>query len=361
MQAKIKFPSQKNPEFYNELKEAVNDYFKKKGISRFGNYNLVIKTIIMMVLYFGPYLLILSGFINSFTLIFLAWIVMGIGMAGLGMGVMHDGAHRAFSKYSVINKGVANSIYLLGGFPHNWAYQHNTLHHTYTNITGSDEDIDPGSILRFSPHEPLRKAHRYQHIYGWFLYGLMTFSWVTDKDFLQLKRYKDNKVNLQGKLSYNQLFILLILSKIVYYGIFLVIPILFFPISWYWTIVMFLVMHFTGGFILTIVFQTAHVVPTSEYPLPDKEGLMENNWAVHQLLTTSDFSPKNKLFSWYIGGLNYQIEHHLFPGVSHVHYAGISKFVREKAEKFHYPYHVHNRFFKAVFEHGKMLKRLGRA
>jgi linoleoyl-CoA desaturase len=281
-------------------------------------------------------------------------------MAGMGMSVMHDAAHHAFSKHHMLNDRIADSIYLLGGFPFNWKYQHNTLHHTYTNVTGKDEDIDPGSILRLSPHEPLLKAHKFQHIYAWFLYALMTVSWVTDKDFTQLKRYKDSGVKATGRFSYTGLFFILILAKLIYYGIFIAVPVLFFPVAWYWSIVMFFAMHLVGGFILTVVFQTAHVVPTSEYPLPDKDGMMEHNWAVHQLMTTSDFAPKNKVLSWYVGGLNYQVEHHLFPNICHVHYGKISKFVKETAEKYGHPYHAESNFIKAVIQHGRMLKRLSR-
>jgi len=357
---KIKFPSQKNPEFFIELKEIVNHYFDRTKKTRYGNYNMVIKAFVMFALYFGPYFLVLSGVIESFVGIFISWIVMGIGMAGMGMSVMHDAAHHAFSKHHAINDRIADSIYLLGGFPFNWKYQHNTLHHTYTNVTGKDEDIDPGSILRLSPHEPLLKAHKFQHLYAWFLYALMTVSWVTDKDFAQLKRYKDTGVKASGRFSYTGLFLILIAAKLIYYGIFIVVPILFFPVAWYWSIVMFFAMHLTGGFILTVVFQTAHVVPSSEYPLPDKDGMMENNWAVHQLMTTSDFAPKNKVLSWYVGGLNYQVEHHLFPNICHVHYGKISKFVKETAEKYSLPYHVESNFIKAVIQHGRMLKRLSR-
>jgi linoleoyl-CoA desaturase len=132
------------------------------------------------------------------------------------------------------------------------------------------------------------------------------------------------------------------------------------PFAWYWTPVFFLTMHFVSGFILTIIFQTAHVVPTSKYPLPGENSTMENNWAVHQVLTTSDFAPRNKVLSWLIGGLNYQVEHHLFPNISHVHYPDIAGLVKETAHKYGLPYHVQPGFLVALREHGRMLWKLGR-
>lgn len=357
---KIKFQGQRNPEFIAELRTRVSEYFDTNNISKFGNLNLVVKAIFMFSLYLVPYVLMLLGVINSFAGVFAAWILIGMGKAGVGMAIMHDANHGTFAKNRGMNNFLSKSLYFVGGFPLNWQYQHNTLHHGFTNIDGHDEDIDPGPVMRLSPHKPLLKVHRFQHIYGWFLYGLMTLSWVTTKDFVQLNRYRKAGVTLNTNKPYKQLFIILILAKLIYYTAFIVIPIIVLPFAWYWVFVFFFVMHFTAGFILTTVFQTAHVVTATVYPLPDHSGNMENNWAVHQLLTTSNFAPRNKFLSWFIGGLNYQIEHHLFPNISHVHYSKISELVREMADKYYLPYHVQPGFLRAVIEHGRMLKKLGR-
>jgi linoleoyl-CoA desaturase len=302
----------------------------------------------------------LSGVIQSFTGVLFCWMIMGLGKAGIGMAVMHDANHKSYSSKRWVNRWMGNTLYLLGGSPVTWQYQHNTLHHGFTNIDGYDEDIDPGSVLRFSPHKPLLKIHKYQHIYAWFLYGLMTLVWVTNKDFKQLVQYK-KEGGLSSKLSTAHLWITLIVTKMLYYVAFLLIPMLVLPFAWYWVIVFFLVMHYISGFILTVIFQTAHVVPTSKYPLPDKNNSLDNNWAIHQISTTSDFAPKNRILSWFIGGLNYQVEHHLFPNISHVHYRKLSKLVQDTALKYNLPYHVQPTFFKALWEHGRMLKKLGRA
>ncbi len=149
-------------------------------------------------------------------------------------------------------------------------------------------------------------------------------------------------------------------TKLLYYIIFLVIPLILFPLAWYQILLLFISMHLLCGLILGVIFQTAHVMPSSEYPLPDENGKMDNNWAIHQLLTTSNFSPKNRVFSWLIGGLNYQVEHHLFPYISYVHYKNISSLVKETTRKYNLPYHVQGTFFLAVANHFKMLKMLGR-
>jgi len=357
---KIKYTTENNAEFFNELKEKVKLYFETNNISKFGNYSLVLKSIFMFLLYLTPYLLMITGIIASFWGVLACWALIGVGKAGVGMAVMHDANHKTFSKNMQVNKWLGKSLYLLGGFPPNWMRQHNTLHHGFPNIEGHDEDIDPGSFLRFSPHKPLLKIHKFQHIYAWFLYGLMTFSWVTGKDFRQLIRYNKENVQMRSKRTFSQLLLILIFSKILYYAFFIALPIIVLPFAWYWIILFFMVMHFTSGILLTTIFQSAHVVPTSEFPVPDDNGTMENSWAVHQLFNTSDFAPKNRVLSWLIGGLNFQVEHHLFPGICHVHYHKIADLVKTTAEKYGLPYHVQPNFVKAIGEHIKMLKKLGR-
>jgi len=346
--------------FIQELRDRVDAYFEKKRISRYGNAELITGSAIMFAFYIGPYLLMVSGLVPSTLLIFFCWLIMGFGMAGVGMVLMHDANHGSLSKNRHLNRWMGKSLYLLGGYPPNWRQQHNTLHHGFTNIEGMDEDISPPGILRISPHRKLKKIHRYQFLYAWVLYGLMTLSWITLKDFRQLSRYRKAGVHLTQKNNYNRMMADLIFTKALYYFIFLVVPIIYLPIPWYLTVLFFVIMHMVCGIILGTVFQTAHVVPATAFPLPDAQGNLKTDWAVHQLSATSDFAPGNRLLSWYIGGLNYQVEHHLFPNISHVHYPHIAPLVRETAKKYDLSYHWQPSFSAAVYAHLKMLRTLGR-
>jgi linoleoyl-CoA desaturase len=164
---KLKYKKDKQ-EFVSELRNEVKNYFINNGIEKQGGTTILIKTLLMALVYFVPYGLMLSGIISSIGTVFICWAVMGLGMSGLGLVTMHDANHGSFSKHRWVNTLFSNSLYLLGGFPPNWRYQHNTLHHGYTNIEGHDEDIAHGGILRFSPHKPLKKIHQYQYIYAWF-------------------------------------------------------------------------------------------------------------------------------------------------------------------------------------------------
>lgn len=358
---RLKFPKKSEASFIDLLRERINEYFRENNKSRLGNGRMVFKTVFMISLYFVPYALMISGVFRSVWPVVACWIVMGFGMSGIGLSIMHDANHSAYSSKKSVNRYLGSLLNLIGGFAPNWRIQHNTLHHGYTNIDGFDEDIDPGKLLRLSPSKPRYPIHRFQHLYAWFLYGLMTFSWVLDKDIGQLNRYRrEGLLKLQSK-SYNRLLTELVISKIIYFTYILLLPILLLPIAWWWVPILFFIMHFIGGLTLGTVFQAAHVVTTSEYPLPDKQGNLENSWAEHQMLTTANFSPKSRIFSWYIGGLNFQIEHHLFPNMCHIHYRKISSIVKQTAMDFGIPYHVQPTFAKAVMDHGRMLKRLGRS
>jgi len=354
----FRFPSD-NRAFINELRDRVKMHLSDKKHSRFGNHTLIIKGVFMFVLYAVPYLLLVTGIAQTPLTQFMCWALMGLGMAGLGMGLMHDANHGSLHKNQSVNKWLGKSLYLLGGFPPNWKHQHNTLHHGYTNVEGQDEDISPAGFLRFSPHRPIHKVHRYQHLYAWLLYGLMTLSWVTARDFIRFFNYRKSEAFGSDPGKHYRVFADLVISKILYYSIMLVIPLAFIQASPLTIIAGFLFMHFICGFILSTVFQTAHVMPSSDYPLPDENGNMEHEWAVHQLYTTSDYAPGNKLITWFTGGLNYQVEHHLFPNVSHVHYPEIAPLVRETAIKYNLPYYVQPTFADALHAHGKMLRLLG--
>ena len=356
--SEVKFSEDHNVEFYKALRSRVMDHFKTTGTSRHGNTSMVVKTLIMFAMYFVPFALIVTV-IDSNLLGFLAWVLMGFGMAGIGLSVMHDANHGAYSKNDFVNKWVGHIILAIGGSGMNWRIQHNVLHHTFTNVDGLDEDIDPGVVMRFSPHKPRLSGHKFQHLYAWFLYGLMTVLWFTTKDFKQLERYKKMDLLKTQGFTYKKAFVGLIISKILYVGLTLGLPLVFSSLPWYLTIAGFFSMHFICGFWLGIIFQPAHVVPSSNYPMPNDSGNIEADWAVSQLFNTANFAPGAKFFSWYVGGLNYQVEHHLFPNICHVHYKNISKIVRATAKEYNLPYNSFKTFGQALREHGRMLYNLG--
>jgi linoleoyl-CoA desaturase len=345
-------------QFTATLRKNVNDYFKEKGVSTKGNFKMVLKSIAMLSIYFAPFILMLTLPMSDW-LIFPLSIVMGIGMAGIGMGVMHDAAHGSFSKKGSLNKLFSSTMYFIGGNTFNWKVQHNILHHTYTNIEGFDEDIEPKAALRLSKHLPLKKMHRFQHVYAFFLYFLMTISRTTN-EFGQLIKYNKAGITKQLGSTPRREMIKLILTKAGYLLVIIGMPLIFSDFNWWLILIGFLIMHFTAGIFMTTVFQMAHLVEEAEQPLPDTEGLINNEWTIHELETTVNFGRKSHVFGWMIGGLNFQIEHHLFPNICHVHYKAISPIVERTAKEFGLRYNHNSTFFTAIGSHIRMLKALGK-
>lgn len=355
----INFSKEHNAEFYRELKKRVNNYFKENQKTRFGNSSMVFKTIFMVALYIVPYILILTV-AGSAWLALLLWAIAGLGMAGVGLSVMHDGNHGAYSKYKFVNRLMGYMANLVGGSDLNWRIQHNVLHHTYTNVHDLDDDLDVGSLMRFSPNQARLKHHKYQHLYAWFLYGLLTVNWFFRKDFIQIVDYKNRGLLKTQNTSFGKELTIIIVSKILYAFLLIAIPMIFAPAAWYISLIGFFIMQFISGFLLSIIFQSAHVVPSSVFPVPDESGNIQADWAVNQLYNTANFAPKARILSWYVGGLNYQVEHHLFPNICHVHYKDISKIVKQTALEYNLPYYSYATFYSAIKDHAKLLKNLGK-
>lgn len=345
--------------FFSTLRKRVDMYFREQGISKHCNAAMVLKTVILLSAYILPFLTILIFQPSLYPSLGL-WALMGFALAGIGMSVMHDANHGAYSRSHKINHWLGSSLNLLGGSVFNWKMQHNLLHHTYTNIIHVDDDIADKLILRFSPHTKVKWYHRVQFIYAFAFYGVLTLYWVLLKDFIQFKRYVDRGVNRNPAKQNRVVLVRIVLSKIAYLFAFIIVPVILLKIPAYQILSGFLLMHVIGGIVLTVIFQLAHTVEETTHPLPNSQNIVENNWAIHQLNTTVNFSRKNKFLSWYLGGLNYQIEHHLFPTICHVHYPAVSDIVKSTCKEFNIPYLELETFSDALNSHIRALKGFGK-
>lgn len=347
------------PDFCSTLNKRVNDYFTVNRISRHANREMKFKTVFMLTLYIMPYVLMMSGVFTSTWIMLFLCMTMGTGLAGIGLSVMHDACHGAYSANPQVNKWLGYTLNMMGACAFNWKIQHNVLHHTYTNVHEHDEDVSQRGLFRLNPHAEWRSFHRLQFVYAWFFYGLMTFAWVFTKDIVRLKKYQENGLIDRVRGSAKQEWMILAVTKVLYLTYAIVLPMLILPYSPAQIFLGFFLVHYVAGFILAIVFQPAHVTSDSEYPMPDEDLTLENNFAIHQILTTKNFANKSKWFSWYVGGLNFQIEHHLFPTICHVHYRNIAPIVKETALEYGLPYYEEKTFAKALLEHARSLKRFG--
>jgi linoleoyl-CoA desaturase len=179
------------------------------------------------------------------------------------------------------------------------------------------------------------------------------------KDFKQLLSYQKNGFIKDLKTNAIKEWIILICTKIIYIGYIFVVPVLITPWLWWQVILGIFIMHYITGFLLAIIFQPAHVITGSEFPKPNDNYILQDNWAIHQLRTTTNFANNSRWFTWLVGGLNFQIEHHLFPGICHVHYRKIAGIVKSTAEEFDLMYNSKKSFMKALYAHLLLLRKLG--
>ena len=317
---------------------------------------MVFKTIMMLALTFVPYVLIMSNQLSIWQMWALS-LVMGVGVAGIGFSVAHDALHGAYSSNSKVNTILGLSFDLMGANGYLWKITHNVIHHTYTNIQGIDEDLEVSPLLRLSPESEHRPIHRFQHLYGFLTYGMTTLFWVFVKDYKYILQ-KDLGPYQNIKHPREQVALMLGM-KLLYYVYMIILPLIVLNVAWWQFAIGFLTVHVTAGIILGVVFQLAHVVEGPEHFTINDGEEMENAWLIHEMKTTSNFARSNKLLCWYVGGLNFQIEHHLFPKICSIHYPRISPIVERVAAAHGVPYNHHKTFGEAVASHYRMLKLYG--
>ncbi len=354
-----KFDNSKNKAFADDLKKEVNNYFTLNNINKSGGFRFMIKIPVVFGIFFVPYLLVLSGILPMWANWLMA-LVMGCGIASIGLVVMHDANHKNASSHNWLNRMLTYTMSFLGGSPVLWRIQHNVLHHTYTNIEHFDEDILTIPLLRFSPHSELKKVHRFQDLYAWFFYSLLTFSWAGHDDFIQLVRYNKRNLLQSQKTNFTKELWGIIFTKMFYYSYLIVIPLLVTDLHWWQILIGYMSLHIVAGLALSLIFQAAHVNEEAQY----EDGsalLIEENWLVHQLNNTRNFAVRSRWFTWIVGGLNHQVEHHLFPNISHVHYPRISRIIKKVARRHDIPYYEAGSLFTAVRDHFLFLRQLGRA
>lgn len=354
---KVKFKNASNSLFLATTRNRVDNYFKEANISRNANAAMWIKTTFFLTGFIGLYVLIISNAVPAGGMLILA-ILLGMFSAFVGFNICHDAIHGSFSSDKRINKVFSYLFNFIGANPYVWSITHNVVHHTYTNIPGHDEDIEvaPG-LIRISEEEPVNRIQRYQHWYAFPLYGLASLSWVFRKDF---KKFFQSKIGEQQMNHPRREYVNLFLYKAMYYFLYIVLPLVFLDITWWQFLIGFLALHLAEGFTMGLIFQLAHVVEGTDFPLPDTRGNIEEAWAEHQMRTTANFATHSKLAAFFLGGLNRQIEHHLFPKICHIHYGDISRIVKQTALEFDIPYIESPTFAAALKSHFIMLRRFGK-
>lgn len=344
-----------NTAFQSDLHARVDAYFEQTGKSKRDCWQMYLKT----AFYLG-------GFAASYVaLVFFAaawWqaiplaILVGLFVAGIGMNIQHDGSHQAYSDKPWINKLAAMSLELGGGSCYYWRHQHTILHHTYTNVSGHDHDVDIGIFGRLTPHQEHRSFHRAQHLYMWFLYAFMAIRWQLFGDIWYAVRGGIGAHKIPRPKGWD--LAVMVLGKLVFLTLAFVIPMMYHP--WYSVVGCYLLAGGTLGLVLAVVFQLAHAVEDAEFVLPTDANRIENAWAIHQAESTVDFARSSKAAAFLLGGLNYQIEHHLFPRICHLHYPQLTKIVEQTCKDHGVVFNEHRTFWSGVGSHYRWLKQMGK-
>lgn len=342
--------------YYLELKSRVEAYFSEHKIEMHGDARNVIKSIVLLSVFLACYILLAFAIVPGWWAVPVC-MLFGIVTAGIGFNIMHDGGHGSLSANPMLNKLAAWSLNLLGGSSFFWNIKHNVIHHTYTNIDDHDDDILIEPIFRMTEAQKKIGIHRWQYLYWPFAYGTTYLVWVFMLDF---KKYFSRQIGQRERIKLPlRTHIGFWMTKILYVLCYIVLPLQFYSLTAFLT--GFLIYTFTTGLLISVVFQLAHAVEEVNFVIPEKDQQqLDTDWATHQLRTTANFATKNRIVSWFTGGLNHQVEHHLFPRISHVHYGAISPIVREVSARHGLPYYEAPSVRQAILSHIRFLRRLGR-
>lgn len=343
--------------FHAAIKRRVLEYFEHTGLSPRDSPRMYVKAVVLLLWLGASYALLVFAATTWWQGVLLSS-SLALAMAGIGFGIQHDANHGAYSSSGAVNRLMGMTLDMVGGSSYLWRVKHNLTHHTYTNLVGADDDINIGPFARLSPAQPRRRFHRAQHFYLWALYGFLIPKWHFVDDFKNVAQARIAGHPFPRPRGWN--LVELIGGKAVFFGWALVVPALFH--RWWVVLLFYAGIAFLLGFVLSVVFQLAHCVEDADFPEPPPGGdRLHDPWAVHQVQTTVDFARGNPLLTWYVGGLNFQIEHHLFPRIGHVHYPRIAGIVQAACAEFGVRYTAHQSLWGAVRSHWRWLRRMGRA
>ncbi len=344
-----------NSQFQVEVRRRIDEFFQSTGRRQRDCPQMYVKTALLLACFVASYALLVFVAETWWHALPLA-IVLGLATAAIGFNVQHDGGHRAYSNHDWVNKMMAMTLDVIGGSSYHWHWKHDIYHHTYVNITGHDTDVDLGGLGRLSPHRRRLWFYRWQQYYLWPLYGLMAINWHLVGDFRDMIPGRIGEHRLPRPKGWD--LAVFVAGKVSFFAVAFGIPLLFHPV---WVVASFYAAATVVlGLVLSVVFQLAHCVEEAEFPLPQPgTGQIENAWAIHQVETTVDFARRSRAAAWLLGGLNFQIEHHLFPRICHVHYPAISKLVEQTCRDLGVRYSEHKSFWSGVASHFRWLRRMG--
>ena len=351
----VTFQNDKPSEFYITLGKRVSNYFKENKQNRKATPLYWFKIFSLLAMFFGLYALVLI-FAEYYAVVLGAYLGMGVLIVSILFAIGHDSVHNAVSSNQKVNYFMGYIWNFFGISSYFWRLKHNVSHHAFTNIPGSDGDLDQTKLLRLNPMSPRTPIHRYQHLYAMAIYSLLGPYIIFIRDFKLLKEKKFGNMIIDKHPTKEV--VIIVLSKIWFALLMVVIPVMVTGLSWGSILLATFAMMFVAGIFTAIVSFPVHVTYDSDYALPNDQGIVEMDFMTHQILTTVDYSAENKFIHWFFGGINTHVVHHMFPGVNHIHYYDLTKIVKETAAEYNIRY-VNKSFSTVMRDHLLFLRELG--
>lgn len=347
---------EENDTFYTTLSERVEGYLEKSNTKRYANGLFYSKALLLIGSYVACYALLLLS--SNHLIAFWSMIALGPLAILIGINVGHDAAHGTISRYSWVNKAFLYSFDVLGANSYIWKSRHVHSHHSHPNILDHDADMKQNMFVRIFPQSELLKIHRFQFLYAPFLYLLYTLNWLHYRDYSDF--FKSKIGSLQIKHHGINEILKLLAFKMLYISYILFIPLLFSVLTWQEILIAFLLMNFTASILITLALIPSHVAEHSEFPLPNKDGILPYSWSHHQVATVTDFATNNLFLNFLFGGFNHHVAHHLFPNINHIHSTKITPIIVQTIEDFGLKYNYENSFVNAYASHFRLLKNNGK-
>ncbi|MCU0443526.1 MAG: acyl-CoA desaturase [Microscillaceae bacterium] len=354
MKAKnVKFNNQIQPDILPELKRRVTQYLTDKNLTAQDSPAIYFKVAFWLVAWVATYVWAFSGLVSGIWL-FLVGILHGLTHVFIAFNIAHDANHNAISRNLNVNRLLSYTLDLIGVSSYLWRVAHNQDHHGYVNVEGVDSNIEGYGLLRLSPEAPYKSFHRYQYLYAPLLYSVSTINYVLAKDFKIMR-----ELYARGKKVPTSEIFSLFASKLFYMTYMLILPMVFLPVAWYYVVLCFITVHVLVGNILALTFIVGHLTEEAHFPEVEADGKLSQNWAIHVYETTNDFATKNAVLTWFLGGINVHVIHHLLPYVNHTHYRSLVPIIKQTALDFDIPYHQIPSFSQAIVSHFKFLYAMG--
>jgi len=351
--------------FHRALKKRVYDYLKDaKMDAQYTMWGLQsVRLALMVAAIFGLYALSTLGSVilpaplaASTTLAILFAALGGGARALIGVHTMHDASHGALGNKPALwtPVGVLSNDFLNGSSFYGWLHQHILGHHQYCNTAGVDPDVRPFPF-RMDKHQEWKWYHRYQCVWGPLAYcTLSMFHRLEDLTFINEKKW--DTIRMAPLSLEHQAYFWA--GKAFFFFWQLVLPGLL-GVPFKHTVMCHIVGEVVGSWYLAIAFQANHVAEDIEFQTISEGGACLEDWAVMQARTTQDYGHGSLATFVLTGGLNYQVVHHLLPGVSQLHYKDIQPIVKKTCEDFGVTYNHRPTFAAAVGSHIRHLYNMG--